>query len=159
MTRFILRSITLVMALGLAVALPATVGAAAGDKVYTFSKITLSGCDTLEAWYVVDGAIYTEIGDNRGLECSAVQLPRTRVTVTTSETVMIRLVDVSCSAAQYFEDGTGWADHALITTLSSSRSRIDIADGGPGCGIQNSTYTPDPGTGNLTLLRQIRGGI
>ena len=117
----------------------------------TFTKMDLSACNTLFAFFIVtdtDGRIITtpNLGNNQGSECSDTVLGPSSYTNTSGQTeiVKLRLDDTSCSASIYDSDGSGAANHA---TVSGKLASID--DAGGGCVYESLTRQPDKYRGNF----------
>jgi hypothetical protein len=109
--------------------------------------ITLSGCNTLEA-YLQDGVG----GDHAllgNLECDPIQaINVVENTGSSPYQFTLALLDHSCSA-QWNSTGGPSVDHAAITTVHPYQ--VDIADGGAACELVSEPVEPTTGGGNLSV--------
>lgn len=138
----------------------ATVGSAVASpsnpSIY-LSKIKLYGCNNLEFGYV-SNSIPTKLGDNADSLCTVKSFAKMSFSVPQGSTfadVTLYLKDVSC-VATYYDNGTGTADHAVVSDGSKHRT-VDIADAGgaPNCPNKTDTSSPARGAGNLSLVEAI----
>jgi hypothetical protein len=118
--------------------------------------VTLNACNTIEYGQYVNG-VRKKIADNRGSQCSSLSLPDIKRSYPRGGHTVLYLYDLTCNAV-YYSDGTGDADHAVITAGVSS-DELDIADAGGGCSDKFNTVSPAPGLGNLSLFVAPAGAL
>jgi hypothetical protein len=110
----------------------------------TFSNQVLAACNGLTYGYSINGGAVQPLGD-KAEGCATIPLADVILGPVASDSVLVfYLTDTTCGAT-YDSDGF----HARVIETAPVYE-VDLADGGPGCGIVDSAWT---GTteGNLSI--------
>jgi hypothetical protein len=116
--------------------------------------VTLDSCNALEL-LLIQGDTAGPLMTNEGSLCEAISSGKSGFTVDNPYgaegpvVFTLRLVDTSCTTALYDSDGTGEANHAVLT--GTDPIGVDINDGGsaPDCARRTTESLPSTGEGNL----------
>ena len=111
----------------------------------TFDNPTLAACNQL-SWGFTVNSMMTVVGGKPSGCGSEVEGDSTFGPFATTVELRVLLIDHTCANTFYFSDG----DHARTLATSATSWAVDIADGGPGCSLQN-VPAPFVGEGNLSV--------
>jgi hypothetical protein len=140
-------SVFLFTAAEASVAAATTITIPAGDGA-AISGVTARGCDATQYGYSIGGTSVVVAGWGGG--CGSTSLSGAQIRAASSaRTLQVYAHDTTCGAV-YYSDGSGRANHALVS--GSGPFQVDLNDaGGGGCGGAGNTSVPSsPGAGNLS---------
>jgi hypothetical protein len=147
------RILTVVVSVFLFAAVEASVAAAttitipAGDGA-AISGVTVRGCDATEYGYSV-GAGSVRV-DGWGGGCGATSLSGAQIRAASfARTLQIYMYDDRCGVV-YYSDGSGRANHALVSGSGPVYVEFYDAGGGTCGGAGNNSSPPYPGAGNFS---------
>jgi hypothetical protein len=118
------------------------------------SGAVFAGCNSLAYGYQLNGGANQQV-DAKPAFCPGGSGPPTPASgasigpFAADQSLLIYLSDVTCGAT-YYSDGTGTADHGLVT--GSNPFLVALDDGGPGpCDLVNVPSLPSPPSDNFQV--------
>ncbi len=155
-TRLLTRAVALAVALIVAAAhaASASITVPAGWRA-VLSNTVLAGCDANAYGYVLGSSGNVRIGAKVN-DCPGGTInPEPDATigpVSSAQTLLIYLQDTTCNGT-YYSDGTGNANHALVT--GPGPYTVQLNDAGPSCSVLNTSDVPSSGDNFHTTVTLI----